>query len=256
MQDYQSVTEPNHVLGNFSTECIDCHSMTAFEWAESGFVHSFFPLTQGHALYDCNLCHNGTDYSDISPECYACHQEDYVATTDPGHVASNFPTDCQACHTTMPGWKPVIFDHTSFPLTQGHANLDCSQCHDVNNYANISPECFACHQEDYNNTTNPSHAASGLSTECQQCHSTLPGWKPATFTVHDGLYFPIYSGEHKGEWNSCTECHSDPSNYAQFSCLNCHEHNRQEMDDKHSGEDGYEYNSIACLQCHPAGKAD
>jgi hypothetical protein len=25
------------------------------------------------------------------------------------------------------------------------------------------------------------------------------------------------------------------------------------MDDKHSGENDYQYNSIACLECHPRG---
>jgi hypothetical protein len=28
------------------------------------------------------------------------------------------------------------------------------------------------------------------------------------------------------------------------------------MDDKHRGENGYEFNSVACLDCHPSGRAD
>jgi hypothetical protein len=28
------------------------------------------------------------------------------------------------------------------------------------------------------------------------------------------------------------------------------------MDSKHRGENGYSYNSVACLNCHPRGIAD
>ena len=31
-------------LGNFSTQCIDCHLMTAFTWEGRGYNHSSFPL--------------------------------------------------------------------------------------------------------------------------------------------------------------------------------------------------------------------
>jgi predicted CXXCH cytochrome family protein len=328
MQDYQAAVNPSHVSGNFSTECMDCHSMTASTWGSEGFNHSFFPLTEGHALYDCNLCHSGSDYSDISTECFSCHKDDYTTTTNPNHIASGITTDCMECHTTMPGWKPATFDHTSFPLTQGHALNDCNLCHiqgnysnvstdcfschetdynattnpnhisagidnvcmechttmpgwkpatfdhtsfpltqghalnDCNlchvqgNYSNVSTDCFSCHETDYNATTNPNHISAGIDNVCMECHTTMPGWKPATFTVHDALFFPIYSGSHNGEWNSCTECHSNPANYALFTCIDCHEHNRTSMDDKHSGENGYEYNSVACLDCHPSGRAD
>ena len=81
----------------------------------------------------------------------------------------------------------------------------------------------------------------------------MPGWKPAEFAIHDAQFFPIFSGAHNGEWTSCTECHSNPANYSVFTCIDCHEHNRTDMDDKHSGENGYEYSSLACLDCHPTG---
>jgi len=256
MQDFQSATNPDHISGNFSTECIDCHSMTAMTWGGSGFNHSFFPLTQGHAVFECNSCHNGNDYSDISPECVSCHQEDYNSTINPNHITAGISTECVQCHTTSPGWKPSIFEHSSFPLTQGHAISDCNMCHDVNNYSNISSECFSCHENDFNNTSNPDHVSAGLSDDCAECHSTLPGWKPAEFTVHDALYFPIYSGSHNNEWDNCTECHSNTSNYAVFTCIDCHEHNQTDMDREHREENGYEYSSAACLDCHPTGRSE
>ena len=42
-------------------------------------------------------------------------------------------------------------------------------------------------------------------------------------------------------------------NFRQFECINCHEHNRTDMDDKHKEEQGYQYLSTACLGCHPRG---
>ncbi|MCK4993082.1 MAG: hypothetical protein KAS29_21440, partial [Bacteroidales bacterium] len=89
MQDYQSASNPNHVLGNFSTQCIDCHSMNAFTWGGAGFNHSFFPLTEGHAIYDCNACHTGNGYSNISTDCFSCHQGDYNKTTNPNHLTAD-----------------------------------------------------------------------------------------------------------------------------------------------------------------------
>ena len=174
-------SNPNHVLGNFSTECIDCHFMTAFSWTGSGFNHSFFPLTLGHAIFDCNLCHTGTDYSSTSAECFSCHQEDFNATTNPNHLASDLSTDCMECHTTMPGWKPAQFDHSFFSLTFGHAITDCNLCHVPGNYSNVSTECFSCHETDYNATTNPNHLSAGIDNVCMECHTTMPGWKPAEF---------------------------------------------------------------------------
>ena len=95
-----------------------------------------------------------------------------------------------------------------------------------------------------------------FSTNCLECHSTRPGWKPADFREHDGLYFPIYSGEHSGTWVNCAECHTDPSNYALFNCIICHEHNQPDMDEEHEGINGYLYDSQACFDCHPTGSAD
>jgi hypothetical protein len=251
--DYESTTQPNHLSSGFSINCTDCHNIFASDWTGTGFNHDFFPLTLGHALNDCSLCHINGQYAGLSKECISCHQQDYNASTNPNHVQAGFSTNCLSCHTTNPGWKPANYDHTSFPLTQGHALNDCSQCHINGNYSNTSSECNSCHQTDYNNTTNPVHSTLGFSTSCTECHTTAPGWKPALYTQHDALSFPIYSGKHNGQWNSCAECHPNASNYKEFTCISCHQHNQTEMDDKHKNEIGYAYNSAACLSCHPTG---
>jgi hypothetical protein len=205
----------------------------------------------------CQDCHPSASQLRFEPlgvECIDCHMQEYQAADNPNHVAGNFSTQCIDCHAmTAFTWTGSGFNHAFFPLTEGHALSTCSSCHTDPDYSTTSAECFSCHQDDYNNTTNPNHVTADLSTECMECHTTTPGWKPADFTEHDALFFPIYSGEHRNEWNTCTDCHSNPSNYSVFSCIDCHEHNRADMDDKHSDENDYEYNSIACLDCHPRG---
>jgi hypothetical protein len=78
-------------------------------------------------------------------------------------------------------------------------------------------------------------------------------WQPAFLSNHDPL-FPIYSGEHDGEWSDCQDCHSNPATFTEFTCLTCHEHRQDEMDQKHQGIPGYAYESISCLSCHPRGE--
>jgi hypothetical protein len=255
-ENYAATTQPNHILAGYSIQCSDCHNIFSKEWKGTGFNHSFFPLTQGHTITDCSKCHVNGNYTNTSGECISCHQADYNATTNPNHVSANYSINCIACHTTAPGWKPATFDHSKFPLTQGHNITDCSSCHVNGNYTNTSSECVSCHQSDYNATTNPSHTSLNFSTTCTECHTTVPGWKPANYTKHDALSFPIYSGKHKGEWNSCADCHTNTGNYKAFSCIDCHEHNKTDMDRKHREESGYVYNSASCFNCHPRGVSD
>jgi formate dehydrogenase maturation protein FdhE len=88
--------------------------------------------------------------------------------------------------------------------------------------------------------------------DCLQCHTTS-SWSGAVFT-HS--WFPIYSGSHRGRWSSCSDCHTNSNDYAVFSCTNCHEHAKTEMDSKHSGVSNYVYNSANCYSCHPTGQSD
>jgi len=253
--DYESTTQPNHVQGGYPTDCAQCHLMTSFTWTGSGIDHSFFPLTQGHALTECGKCHINGNYN-IPSTCVSCHQDVYNASTNPSHTGLVLPNTCEQCHTTMPGWKPATFAiHNNYYVLEGaHAAIasNCSGCHN-GNYNNTPNTCIGCHQDEYNQSTNPPHAAAQFPTDCQSCHSQNV-WVPSTFN-HDGQYFPIYSGKHSGEWSLCSDCHTNPGNYQIYSCIDCHEHNQQDMDDEHDEVPGYAYNSIACFNCHPSGVA-
>ena len=253
--EYRNTKLPNHVQAGFSVNCQECHNLNAISWNTISVDHSFFPLAGGHSLPNCFSCHQqGQGFGGLSKQCYSCHQATYQSTQNPNHIAAGFPATCESCHNIY-GWRPAIFDHsqTAFPLTGKHITAQCSQCHS-NGYSNTPTDCYSCHQTDYNNTTNPNHTAVSFPTTCNECHSTN-GWQPATFD-HDNQFFPIYSGKHRGKWNACSDCHTVPSNYSVFSCLNCHEHNKTSMDSKHQGVQGYLYESNACYSCHPAGRKD
>ena len=203
-------------------------------------------MTGAHASLQCISCHaNG--YAGTPTDCYSCHEQDYNNSTNPDHVQAGFPTTCEDCHTTD-AWSPSTWSHdvTGFPLTGAHASLPCISCH-ANGYAGTPTDCYSCHEQDYNNA--PFHNQQGYPTNCELCHNTT-SW--ATNWDHDQLYFPIYSGEHKGEWTVCADCHIG-GDFTTFECIYCHAHSQQKMDQVHQGVPGYVYESWACYQCHPDG---
>ncbi|TAL66438.1 MAG: hypothetical protein EPN88_08450 [Bacteroidetes bacterium] len=239
-QNYIATTNPNHIAAGIPVTCATCHT-TNPGWKPATFDHSIFPLTLGHSIPTCGDCHKG-NYTTTSRDCYSCHQQNYTATTNPNHIAAGIPVTCATCHTINPGWKPATFNHTSFPLTLGHAIPTCADCH-KGNYTSTPTDCYACHATDYNNSTNPNHKTLAFPTICTQCHTTNPGWKPASYTQHDAQMFPIYSGRHQGQWTLCTDCHTNPANYLLFDCKRCHS-------DVHISNN---YTNAQCYSCHPRG---
>ncbi|NOX17117.1 MAG: hypothetical protein GXO87_02415, partial [Chlorobi bacterium] len=255
---YYAAKSPDHAAGNFSTDCTECHDMASPFWSTTNFNHEVFPLTGGHAISDCFACHATDTFAGLSQDCYVCHKSNYDATTNPNHTANGFSTDCQACHTLSPGWSPALFtDHNSiYELVGAHAAIasDCQSCH-TDTYAGAPTECAGCHHTNYENTTNPDHLSAGFDTDCQACHSQT-AWVPAADFDHDNLFFPIYSGSHNGAWTNCADCHTTQSDYAQFSCIDCHEHDKTGTDEEHGGVNGYVYATDACFSCHPTGSGE
>ena len=255
--NYYATKSPNHVNANFSTDCQKCHNLISPVWATTAVTHDFFPLTGSHNISNCFACHNQTSYKGLSQDCYSCHKQKYESVGTPNHVTLNFPKDCKTCHTTTGGWKPAIFtNHDSYyPLVGAHNLIrnNCTQCH-ATGYSSPARQCVSCHQQNYNSTVNPNHQGAGFSTDCVTCH-TPTAWKPSTFD-HDAALFPINSGSHKGQWNFCSDCHVDQSNFKNFECINCHTHAKTETDSKHVGVNGYSYQSRSCFACHPRGSKD
>jgi len=247
--DFAGTTDPNHAQNNFPTNCMQCHTTTA--WQPSTFNHSStrFALTGEHARVECQACHTNGNYALTYTGCNQCHSSNFAGTTNPNHTTLNFSRVCETCHTTT-NWSSTTYDHstTNFPLTGKHTTTQCQSCHVNNNYQLTYSSCYQCHQPDYAGTTNPNHASLNFSQTCQTCHTTT-AWIPSTFN-HDAQYFRIYSGRHLQTWTLCSQCHVDNTNYANFSCLNCHEHAQSTMDQKHSGVSGYIYASPSCYSCH------
>jgi hypothetical protein len=251
--NYELTKSPPHRATGYSADCQQCHKMTANEWSASGINHNFFPLTGGHAI-SCAQCHTQGSFGNLSKACYSCHADQYKATKNPPHNASQFPLTCENCHT-INGWSPAKFDHnsTNFPLTGAHAKTACADCHS-SGYTGTPITCNSCHLPQYNATSNPLHTIAKFPLTCESCHNTN-AWTPSTFN-HDGMYFPIYSGRHRGALNLCTDCHTDAANYSIFSCINCHEHDKTSTDRHHNGRTGYTYTPTSCYTCHPRGNGD
>ncbi len=248
--------------GEFGDECARCHSARSFiDRAGMTRAHqtSRFPLTGAHAAIECEDCHRpaGAGQSRFvgqQADCAGCHLAEFNTVKSPDHVAGGFPQTCLNCHTTLT-WGSARFDHafTGFPLTGAHRPLACASCHTGGTYQGLNAACASCHQGNYDATTSPSHTLLGFSTLCQTCHNTA-SWAGATFD-HDTQNFPIFSGVHAGKWANCATCHTDPANFTQFTCFNCHPHSdKVKTDGNHSQVAGYSYDSQACYTCHPRGR--
>ncbi|MFZ4520688.1 MAG: hypothetical protein ACOYNC_03225 [Bacteroidales bacterium] len=247
----------NQTLG---PDCKKCHTPTSWVVNNITELHQRgrFPLVGKHLATDCFACHKNASPSNLSfgplgVECIDCHK----APVPPQVDHSKFSTNCTECHSMNAfTWSGADINHSFFPLTLGHQISNCQDCHKNLNYSAASPVCYSCHDVTYNSTSNPNHNAIGFSTNCKDCHTTDPGWKPAEYREHDAKSFPIYSGKHNGKWSKCSDCHTNPASYAQFTCIDCHDHNQPDMNGEHGEVQGYAYNSPACFACHPTGSIE
>jgi len=254
--DYKNAVSPiNHVAVAFPTTCETCHDTV--QWSNGTFNHTStgFQLTGAHLVPPraCADCHINNNYSLNSTLCYSCHQKEYAGTNDPAHQAAGFPTTCELCHDTT-AWTDSTFNHnnTAFPLTGAHKvpPAHCSDCHMNGNYTTLPTACVGCHQTDYNNSTNPGHAAQPefFPTTCQNCHNTS-SWSGATFNHAQYTPFPTSHGNAN---NVCSTCHINSNDYSIFQCTGCHGNNNA-SNFHHDNVNGYVYNSVNCYQCHQSG---
>lgn len=235
--------------GEVGNDCARCHSARNFlDRSAMSRAHQLtrFPLQGTHLTVDCEACHTAPQgrlrFVALATECSTCHLKDYQAARDPDHATAGYSTDCQQCHAAIT-WLRTTMDHaaTGFALTGAHLRITCSRCHGVGQFQSLPSACVACHQADYDATTDPGHRAAGFPTDCIACHTTSR-WSGARFD-HDKLYFPIYTGRHQGRWSFCSDCHINANDYHQFDCVHCHQNAHQ----------GRGYTSQQCYSCHPTG---
>ncbi len=241
---------PDHAARNYPQSCDSCHNTAS--WAGARFNHNALPgggtncvlchqadyqRAPDHAARNypqtCANCHNTTSWlggggggtfnhqslpGGGSGMCSSCHQADYRRAPD--HAARNYPQSCDSCHNTA-SWAGVSFNHAALP---GGA-----------------ADCHGCHQSDY--LRGPGHAAKSYPRTCGDCHG-MTSWTGAVFNHR----FPLRSNHDV----ACNVCH-DTGSTRSFTCLVCHKHSQQLMDEKHRGRAGYTYSSQACYNCHPNG---
>ncbi|MCA9566990.1 MAG: hypothetical protein KC656_04070 [Myxococcales bacterium] len=214
-------------------ECGGCHQITT--WTD-GLDHSFFALENAHAL-ECDRCHtNIPDFTGNSSACTSCHESDRPT---PDHFVGQ---DCSACHSPST-WAEAVGagDHSFFPLENSHA-LECDNCH-VNApvYTGLSQACNSCHEVH--------RPGCHFDTQsCGNCHAPTGTWAgTATSINHRILFgFPV---PHRNA-NLCEECHTTPNTNCVYDCLDCHGNEQNH----HNGVNGFQNNSIACVNCHPTGQ--
>jgi len=99
-------------------KCVKCHSDKESK-PFNHFAKTGFDITKYHSKVSCNSCHTKKgSYSGLKSQCQNCHN-----------------------------WTGDNFDHaiTGLKLSDDHIDLDCSDCHENNNYK--KPTCSNCHDE-------------------------------------------------------------------------------------------------------------
>jgi hypothetical protein len=158
----------------FGNNCARCHTVLGWKSSVQAIEQHFnrFPLLGAHAVLECDQCHKNPavgNYLGLSTACESCHLQDWQGTKNPAHATAGTAfaaSNCTTCHA-FDTWLNAKFDHSStgFPLTEGHANVACTQCHIGNNY-NLTTtlnQCgnSGCHLTTWQTTTNPVHPSAG-----------------------------------------------------------------------------------------------
>ena len=201
-------------------------------------------------------------------DCVACHQADYDGATDPVHVGVK-PTTCGNCHRTD-AWQPALDgDHPedAFHITTGaHQPFKCLECHDASRGSSVDGANTICawchtgaHDQDQMDYLHPPQIVPDYSYQADQPNFCLTCHPDGTAPKHPEQNFPIASGAHSGI--QCYDCHQPAAgpntNGENVSCLGCHEHRKDKVDDIHHEVGNYRYdasNPDFCRQCHPRGR--
>ncbi|MEY3027787.1 MAG: hypothetical protein RLZZ238_2684 [Planctomycetota bacterium] len=217
--------------GELGDDCAKCHGQQDPFKAATHFAHpSTFPLVEGHSQRLCSECHTTPAvFTGLKTDCASCHRDDYDRTSKPAHALTGLGTDCASCHGVAK-WSEAKYEHDrDFPLNGAHGVLDCNDCHapgrpqqEVVAFGK-SRGCIECHRDDYDATTKPAHALTGLGTDCATCHGDSK-WTPAEFS-HTAKFALV--GAHAPL--ACTDCHAEGTpqrevlaHAANASCTACH----------------------------------
>lgn len=194
--------------------CVDCHSRlvhSAFDEPKTIQIdecdychnhHGDFSIQSKHVLLKCSDCHPGRVYYTKSNLCQDCHEVPL------DHVEGIY-SNCEACHSDR-DWTLISFNHITIALKGEHSNLRCLDCHQVDSYIGLSPNCESCH-------ILPEPHPIVRDKACVDCH-TVGGWYQAEF---DHEIFSL-TGKHQNV--PCIDCHiDDVYDTAPILCEGCHD---------------------------------
>jgi len=207
--------------------CAQCHGPTG---AGVGAMPALDNLGAGHA--DPDLLFRTIALSPHGTTMAAWH-------VDEGGMLNNYQVQGLVTLILHADWTQVgdlAVTQDLVPPTPGADDVDIAtlELEDAMN----PHECRACHEE-------PALHAERFGLNCSRCH-TLDAWKPALLWRH------TFQLDHGGEGTvSCQTCHTQ--NYAQNTCYECHDHDPEEMEQVHAGEEIFEF--AGCVDCHPTGEA-
>ena len=271
---WQTTNNPAHPKAGTpfaAANCSTCHNTITWNTAIFNHDATGWALTGSHQMAPvgkivaCTDCHVGNNYTFTASntDCYGCHMVAWQSTARlggnvPNHITAGFPSSqCATCHDTLL-WANGRFDHsaTGWPLQGAHVTTPCASCHlGTNAFAltSANTDCYGCHQAAWQSTVTlggavPNHVAALYPTTCLTCHITwvTTGWLGATFN-HTWFRIP-----HNG--SVCSDCHLVSTDYATFSCINCHTranaHNKGTTDGQHRGNTNYTYTATSCYDCH------
>ncbi|HEY5947120.1 MAG TPA: hypothetical protein VIV40_16570 [Kofleriaceae bacterium] len=249
-----------------SDQCLTCHTQPGIKKQKKDTLEVFhgenskFPLRNGHASVQCQLCHLNDVYQDTPMECgVSCHED----TLHRGSLGET----CSRCHE--PGqWTAVRFDHaqdTKWPLRGKHAAVKtCESCHAGRQFADTPSACASCHKSD-----DIHHGK--LGDKCEKCHredgaNTFQHNRDAQFKI-DGAHQPLQcakchpSMEFKPLRSDCVGCHAEPAIHkGRFGtdCARCH--STKTFGDMKAQHDVGDFSltgahdQLDCARCHPNGE--
>ena len=257
----------------FGANCAQCHTVSGWNVSTQSIKQHFnrFPLLGAHAVVECQECHKSAavgQYLGLSTACASCHMKDWQSTTSPAHASAPTefpPNECQTCHASFDTWLSATVKHAeppiSFPLTLGHANVPCEQCHVGGNYTlNIPAKACGtsgCHLITWQQTNSPVHSTAGPAfalANCSNCH-TPAGWT-APFD-HSATGFTLIGTHMSPTPTPCASCHIS-NNYTlnSMDCYGCHQ--AAFLSTTSIGGNvpnhvtaGFPTTASACASCHP-----
>ncbi len=249
-------------------QCLTCHQEGGSKRQRKEALEIFhgekskFPLKNGHAGVQCQLCHVNDVYQKTPSECGDnCHQDTLHRNT--------LGDQCSRCHE--PGqWKAVRFDHaedSKWPLRAKHKTVaTCEGCHPQRQYKNTPTSCGAagCHKAD------DVHQGK-LGSACENCHRedetvTFRHNRDSKFKLDGKHASQVCAACHKSiEFkpvrSDCVGCHPEPQIHKGrygTDCATCH--STTSFDDIKAQHDVGDFSltgahdRLACAKCHPRGE--